>query len=139
MEDGSWVNMNTNQSSILQWGENHPSKSIYGRMVIKPEENNILIESQGTNIWTPVLCTSDEQKSYQNDTFVSAKYPFRLFVKILGMCSSSYYDYRFVFAMEDLCICIFVFVFCICICVGGPDASLAHCFKDPEDREARKP
>ena len=41
--------------------------------------------------------------------------------------------------MEDLCICIFVFVFCICICVGGPDASLAHCFKDPEDREARKP
>ena len=100
-DDGSWANMNTNETSILQWGENNPTKEVYSRMVLKLEDNDILIESQGTNIHTPVLCTADHHKAYQNDSFVSANYPFRLFVKILGLCSSSNFDYRFVFVMEE--------------------------------------
>ena len=100
-EDGSWVNMNTNETTILQWGENHPIKETYGRMVIGPEQNNIFIEAQGTNHWEPVLCTADVQKNYQNDAFVNANYPYRLFVNILGLCSSSVFDYRYVFDMQD--------------------------------------
>ena len=29
-DDGSWVNMNTNETSILLWGENHPIPASYG-------------------------------------------------------------------------------------------------------------
>ena len=104
--DGSWVNMNTNETTILKWGENHPTKSIYGRMVMKPDKNDIFIEdisieSQGTNVWMPVLCTSDVQKNYQNYILVSANYPYRLFVKILGLCTSSQFDNKYVFDIQD--------------------------------------
>ena len=70
-------------------------------MVIKSDDNEIFIESQGTNIWQPVLCISNTLKAYQNDRFVSGTHPFRLFIKILGLCSSSSFDYRFVCVMDD--------------------------------------
>ena len=96
-DEDAWVNINTNETTILPWGENYPSKSKYGRIVVKMPINKMHIENQGLNFYTPVLCTADYQKAYQQDSFVSANYPFRLFVKILGLCSSSLYDYRYVF------------------------------------------
>ena len=99
-DDGAWVNVHTNETTILPWGQNYPSMSKaqdFGRIIVKNPINSLHIENQGLNFFTPVLCTADVQKAYQQDAFVSGKHPFRLFVKILGLCSSTIYDHRYVF------------------------------------------
>ena len=96
-DDGSWVEMNTNETTILEWAENNPAKAEYGRMHVQEGIKEILIEGSGTNMWMPTLCTIDVQKAYQQDSSIKDNYPYRLFVKILGLCSSSFYDSRYVF------------------------------------------
>ena len=83
-DDGAWVNVHTNETTILPWGQNYPSMSKaqdFGRIIVKNPINSLHIENQGLNFYTPVLCTANDQKAYQQDSFVSGKYPFRFFIK----------------------------------------------------------
>ena len=103
-ESGTWVEMNTNETTILEWAENSPGNAEYGRMHVHNDKVNdpwILLEGSGTNMWMPTLCTIDTQKAYQQDWRTENNYPYRLFVKILGLCSSSFYDYRYVWVPDE--------------------------------------
>ena len=103
-ESGTWVEMNTNETTILEWAENSPGNAEYGRMHVHNDKVNdpwILLEGSGTNMWMPTLCTIDTQKAYQQDWRTKNNYPYRLFVKILGLCSSSLYDYRYVWVPDE--------------------------------------
>ena len=59
-DDDVWRNMNTNETTILEWAENYPTDVDYTRMVVIKENEtyDIVHESQKSNVWQPVLCTS---------------------------------------------------------------------------------
>ena len=88
IHNGSWVHMETGEPNILQWGPNQPvenDKYIYTRIEYKGA-GSVILASQPPTWAIPALCVSNDPKDY------------RLEVRILGLCSASLYDNKYVFS-----------------------------------------
>lgn len=89
--DGSWVDMDSGQPTILPWGQNQPienEKYKYAR-INNQEGSSLVLGSQPPKWSMTALCVSKDPKDY------------RLTVQILGLCDRSGFDKQYVFSMEQ--------------------------------------